>query len=333
MTTTTATTSTGAVLAEPVRSTAAPPRTTDPQSPLGPPDRWRPWSRRAATVSISDTPTPDAGRAAADPLLVRLGGLAPGDVDRSAVRASAIEWYLPMAVYLARRFGGRGEPLADLTQVAAIGLIKAVDRYDAGRGVPFASYAFPTILGELKRHFRDSGWNVRTPRRMQELSPRLAVASEELTQVLHRSPTTTELAAQLGVSQDEVLQAQCCMHAYRPISLEQPTPGDGSSHLLDLLGGPDPGIEMVERRETLRRQLAQLPARQQRILALRYDEDLTQAQIATRLGLSQMQISRLLAQSLTQLRDAIHTDTNRPKTGAGPAWSMRHATDDSPADR
>ena len=209
---------TGAVMAEPVMSTAARLRTDRAQLALGPPGRWQPRSFRAATVSTSDARMPDVGRVEADPLLIRLGGLAPGDVDRTAVRASAIEWYLPMAIHLARRFGGRGEPLADLTQVAAIGLIKAVDRYDAARGVPFATYAFPTILGELKRHFRDSGWNVRAPRRIQELCPRLVVAGDELTHLLHRSPTTTELATLLGVSRGEVLEAQCYATVGRPLT-------------------------------------------------------------------------------------------------------------------
>ena len=323
MTTTIATIATGAVLAEPAVSTPARLRTNRAPLALGPPGRWQPRSRRTATVSTSDTPMPDAGRADSDPLLVRLGGLASGDVDRIAARASAIEWYLPMAIHLARRFAGRGEPLADLTQVAAIGLIKAVDRYDPARGVPFASYAYPTILGELKRHFRDNGWSIRAPRRIQELSPQLAAASEELLQMLHRSPTTTELATRLGVSRDEILQARYCANAYRPLSFDQPTPSGGSSPLLDLLGGPDPEIEAIDRRETLRRRLAQLPARQQRILTLRYDEDLTQAQIATRIGVSQMQISRLLTQSLTQLRDGAPADTAHPETGADRASAGR----------
>jgi RNA polymerase sigma-B factor len=138
-----------------------------------------------------------------------------------AVRARVIESYLPMSVYLARRFGGRGEPLADLTQVAAIGLIKAVDGYDATRGVPFAGYAIPTIVGEIKRYFRDAGWTVRVPRRLRELGPQLASAVEELAQVLHRWPTTVELADRLGVSRDEVLEARRCAAGYRPRSFEE----------------------------------------------------------------------------------------------------------------
>jgi RNA polymerase sigma-B factor len=172
------------------------------------PGRWRPRPRTAMRLSTSDVHLPDTGQAHPDALLARLRGMAPGDPRRAAVRARVIEWYLPMSVYLARRFGGRGEPLADLTQVAAIGLIKAVDRYDATRGVPFAGYAIPTIAGEIKRYFRDAGWTVRVPRRLQELGPQLATAVEELAQVLHRSPTTAELAARLDVSRGDVLEAR-----------------------------------------------------------------------------------------------------------------------------
>jgi RNA polymerase sigma-B factor len=293
--------------------------------PLVAPLTWRrtnsvqltfgPVARRQPTVTGSDA------------LLVRLSGLAPDDADRAVLRAQAIESYLPMAVVLARRFGGRGEPLADLVQVAAIGLIKAVDRYDPHRGVPFAGYAMPTILGELKRHFRDRGWTVQVPRRLRELGPRLAVATEELAQILHRSPTTAELATRLAVSHGDVLEARQCASAYRPSSFEQPPFGREQLHLLDVLGGLDPELEAVDRRETLRRRLARLPERQRRVLALRYLADMTQAQIAADIGVSQMQVSRLLAQSLTRLRDGVRTDADSVAPG-GPARVVRQVDAD-----
>lgn len=263
------------------------------------------------TLSTSDVRAVGPGRSHPDALFIRLGGLALGDADRAAVRARAIEWYLPMAVYLARRFSGRGEPLADLTQVAAIGLIKAVDGYDATRGVAFTSYAIPTILGELKRYFRDNGWTIRVPRRLQELGPRLGTAIEELAQVLHRTPTTAELAARLDVSQAEVLEARRCANAYRPLSFEQPTRGSEDPHLIDALGGTDPGIDAVDRRETLRRRLAELPERQRRVLTLRYVADMTQDRIAAHLGVSQMQVSRLLTLSLTRLHAGLLADAEK----------------------
>jgi len=224
-------------------------------------------------MSTSDPHTPAVVLADPDILMVRLGELAAGDPGRVAVRTRAIEWYLPMAAYLARRFTGRGEPLADLTQVAVLGLIKAVDRFDTHRGVPFASYAIPTMMGELKRHFRDTAWNVRVPRSLQELKLNLAAITGDLAQALQRSPTTAEVAARLGVTPREVLQARGTTTAYRPVSVQQPTPGrrqaaggrrqaaGGSDdlYLIDLLPAIDHGIEAIDNRETLRAMLTELP--------------------------------------------------------------------------
>jgi RNA polymerase sigma-B factor len=239
-----------------------------------------------------------------------LGELAPGDARRVALRASAIQWYLPMTVYLARRYAGRGEPEADLMQVAAIGLIKAVDRFDPHRGAAFASYAIPTIVGELKRHFRDTTWKIRVPRPLQELTLQLNTVTEDLAHVLHRPPTTTELAARLGVSAAYVLAARRCANAYRPMSLEQPSPTTEDLSLADSLGELDPAIEAVDTRETLRLRLAELPEREQRIISLRYFREMTQAQIAADIGVSQMQISRLLTRSLARLHDGLLAETD-----------------------
>jgi RNA polymerase sigma-B factor len=288
-----------------------------------PQGRWQPRSSATMVVSTSDpraVDTPDAGLAPPDALLVRLAELAPGAAGRVVVRARAIEWYLPIAVYLARRFAGRGEPLADLTQVAVIGLIKAVDRFDANRGVAFASYAMPTILGEIKRHFRDTAWTVRVPRRLQELTLQLSTVTEDLAHVLHRPPTTAELAARLGVSQRDVLAARRCAYAYRPLSFEQPAPDSEGLRLIDSLGGPDPGIDAVDNRDALRlrQRLAELPERDRRIIALRFYAEMSQAQIAAAIGVSQMHVSRLLARSLTRLREAMLADADGKAAAAGP---------------
>ena len=269
---------------------------------LPPPRQWRPRSRGAATGSAATTTAPGEDAEQTDPFLARLGELAPGDAGRDALRTQAIEWYLPMAAHCARRYNGRGQPLPDLVQVAAIGLIKAVDRYDPQRGVAFASYAIPTILGEIKRHFRDNAWNIRIPRRLQELTLQLTGAAEDLAQVLHRSPTTAELAARLGVSQREVLAAQRSAYAYQPVSLERLQTESQDSRLLDMLGAPDPGHEAAERRATLRVVLARLSKREQRIIMMRFVAGMTQTQIAADIGVSQMQVSRLLNRALAQLR-------------------------------
>ena len=305
---------------------------TEPAVAVWPQTQWQPRSGCAA-VPTADAPA--AGLPHPDALLIRLAALAPGDAARVAVRTRVIEWYLPMASYLARRFGGRGEPLVDLTQVAVIGLIKAVDRYDPRFGVPFAGYAIPTIVGQIKRYFRNAGGTVRLPRRLQELRLHLVSVTEDLTHALLRSPTTAELAVQLGVSQRDVLAAQRSASAYRPLSLEQPASGSEGLRLIDSLGGSDAGIEAVDRRETIRAGLAGLPARERRIIVLRYYADMTQTQIAAEIGVSQMHVSRLLAQTLTQLRDGMlanSTDTAAARPGPAdvPYRSIDGSADPSP---
>ena len=223
----------------------------------------------------------------------------------AATRDELIEAHLGLAEYLARRFSNRGEPLDDLVQVASVGLLKAVDRFDPDRGVEFSTYATHTIVGELKRHFRDKGWAVRAPRRMQELYLRLGKIVSTLSQELGRSPTIPELANEAQVSEEEVLEALEAGQAYRFASLDAPSPGDDdgdsmSSHL----GAEDSGMIDAEHRVALSPLLAQLPQREQTILHLRFFEGMTQSEIASRLGISQMHVSRLLARSLAQLRAA-----------------------------
>ncbi len=254
-----------------------------------------------------------------DALLLRLAELPSGDRNRAAVRSRVVEWYLPMAAYLAGRFAGRGEPLADLTQVAVIGLIKSVDRFDTTHGAPFASYAIPTIVGELKRHFRDTTWSVRVPRRLQELKLQLAKATDDLAQLLRRSPSTAELAARLGVTPQEVLLARAAATAYRPVSIHQHVPGHDDRYLIDLLPVTDHDIEAVDNRETLRVLLAELSSRERLVIHMRFYNDMTQAQIAAQIGVSQMHISRLLARSLTRLHDGMLAAAASPHALSTPA--------------
>src|SRR3954465_599937 len=220
------------------------------------------------------------------------------------LRDELIEAHLGLAEYLARRFSNRGEPLDDLIQVASVGLLKAVDRFEPDRGVEFSTYATHTVVGELKRHFRDKGWAVRAPRRMQELYLRLGKVIATLSQELGRSPTIPELATEAQVSEEEVLEALEAGQAYRFASLDAPSPGEEDSDSMSThLGQDDANLDDAERRATLSPLLSTLPPREQRILHLRFFEGLTQSEIATRLGISQMHVSRLLARSLAQLRD------------------------------
>ena len=242
-------------------------------------------------------------------LLTRKAALAPDDPRRDGLRSAAILGYLPMAAYLARRYRNRGEPLDDLVQVATVGLIKAIDGYDPERGASFASYAVPTMVGELKRHFRDKGWGVRVPRRLQELCIDITNATGPLTQQLGRVPTVADLAAHLNVSEEDVIDGLESGHAYNTLSLDAPMlEEEAGTTLVDMLGEADPELAAVERREALRPMIARLPERQRRIIAMRFFGNMTQSQIAEALGISQMHVSRLLAQSLKVLREALLTE-------------------------
>jgi RNA polymerase sigma-B factor len=218
------------------------------------------------------------------------------------LRDELVTAHMGLAEYLARRFTNRGEPLDDLVQVAALGLLKAVDRFDPERGLEFSTYATPTIVGELKRHFRDKGWAVRVPRRVQELHLRLGSVVSILSQELGRSPTIGEIAHAAAVSEEEVLEAIEAGHAYRFTSLDAPSGNDDEMSLSSELGAEDQGLIDSEHRVTLSPLIAQFPPRERMILHLRFFEGLTQSEIAARLGISQMHVSRLLARALAQLR-------------------------------
>jgi RNA polymerase sigma-B factor len=246
----------------------------------------------------------DRGRAR--DLFGRLAGLSADDPDRLRIRGELVELHLPLVEYLARRFRNRGEWLDDLTQVATIGLIKSIDRFDLERGVEFSTYATPTIVGEIKRHFRDKGWAVRVPRRLQELKLALTKAIGDLAQREGRAPTVAEIAAHLQMTEEEVLEGLESANAYSTVSLDAPDSGDDDAPAVaESLGMLDEALEGVEYRESLKPLLEQLPSREKRILLLRFFGNMTQSQIANELGISQMHVSRLLARTLAQLRDGL----------------------------
>jgi RNA polymerase sigma-B factor len=236
--------------------------------------------------------------------LNRMHGLAPGDVERAALRVAVITEYMPYARHLASRYGVRGPAAEDFLQSAYVGLVKAVDHFDPDFGTAFLTYATPTILGELKRYFRDTTWAVHVPRRIQELSSELRPATEALSQRLNRAPTVAELAVLLGTDPSDVVDAIDATGLHTVGSLDVPAATDdgGGSLLGELLGAEDPDLQNVVDRETLRPLLATLSAREKKILLLRYFRSMTQAEIGEELGVSQMQVSRLLADILARLR-------------------------------
>ncbi|MFD3948170.1 RNA polymerase sigma factor SigF [Streptomyces sp. NPDC058579] len=244
-------------------------------------------------------------RSGARALFIKLRELPEGSQEKAELRNQLVRMHLPLVEHLARRFRNRGEPLDDLTQVATIGLIKSVDRFDPERGVEFSTYATPTVVGEIKRHFRDKGWAVRVPRRLQELRLSLTTATAELSQLHGRSPTVHELAERLGISEEEVLEGLESANAYSTLSLDVPDTDDESPAVADTLGAEDEALEGVEYRESLKPLLEDLPPREKRILLLRFFGNMTQSQIAQEVGISQMHVSRLLARTLAQLREKL----------------------------
>jgi RNA polymerase sigma-B factor len=219
-------------------------------------------------------------------------------------RDELVEAHLGLAEHLARRFAGRGESLEDLTQVAYLALVKAADRYDDDRGFEFATFATPTVLGEIKRHFRDKGWAVRVPRQLQELRLELTKATEELTQQLHRSPSVQDLARHLSISEDEVLQGLECGRAYSAQSIDPLLdPDDDEVPIASVVGTVDAAMERVEDRHALRPLMESLPERERRMIEMRFFKNMTQTEIAAELGISQMHVSRLLTRTLADLRE------------------------------
>jgi RNA polymerase sigma-B factor len=225
--------------------------------------------------------------------------------DDQRAREQLIERYLPLARRLATRYVGRRQPVDDLVQIAAVGLVKAVDRFDPAHGAPFVSFAVPTILGELRRYFRDLGWAVHVPRRMQELVLKVEQAERRLSAETGRRPAVAEVASFLELSIDEVLEALECAAAHHPVSLDAPaqTGEDEAETLADKIGADDAGYERIDARLTIGTRTARLSPRERRILELRFVQDMTQAEIAELVGLSQMHVSRLMRAALARLAD------------------------------
>jgi RNA polymerase sigma-B factor len=232
--------------------------------------------------------------------------LAEGSAKFTRQRDSIVERCLPLADHIARRFDGRGEPRDDLVQVARVGLVNAVIRFDVDAGSDFVSFAVPTIMGEVRRHFRDNSWSVKVPRRLKELHLRLGAATAELSQKLGRAPTPSELAAELEMDREEIVEGLVAGSSYNTLSIDGAGGGtEEAPAIADTLGDVDLNLDQIENRESLRPLLASLPERERQVLLLRFFESMTQTQIAERVGISQMHVSRLLAKSLARLRDQL----------------------------
>jgi RNA polymerase sigma-B factor len=259
-------------------------------------------------TAVAAPRTADRDTDRASELITAFATAPADDPGRSTLRKNAIEGWLPLAQHLARRYSGRGEPTDDLTQVAVVGLIKAVDRFQADRGVDFAAFAIPTVVGEIKRHFRDRTWAIRVPRRLQELRLEITAANNTLTHSLGRAPTVADIATHLGISEEAVLEGLEGARAYTAASLSTPLTEDGGTSLADTLGGEDHAFELAELRIALGPAMAALDGREQRILALRFHGNLTQTEIAEQIGISQMHVSRLLTKALAKLRRQLGDD-------------------------
>jgi RNA polymerase sigma-B factor len=226
-----------------------------------------------------------------------------------AAREALVERFLPLARQLARRYQRGGEPLDDLVQVASLGLLKAIDRFEPDRPTAFSSFAVPTILGELKRHFRDRGWSVRVPRDLQEMAVRVDRVAEEMVRRLGRAPTPGEIAAEIGTTAERVLEAREAAGAYRAVSLDRPRDEDDEGDgMTETFGAEDPGFRLAEDAATVESLMAVLTDREREVLRLRFVEDLTQSEIGARIGVSQMHVSRLIRQAVERLRDAAADD-------------------------
>jgi RNA polymerase sigma-B factor len=242
-------------------------------------------------------------------LFLRLAELEQDSPERTYVRDTLIELNLPLVRYAAARFRSRNEPMEDIVQVGTIGLIKAIDRFDCERGVEFPTFAMPTVVGEIKRFFRDTSWAVHVPRRLQEARVQLARANEELRSRLGRTPTTRELSELMSLPEEEVVDAQLASNGYRSASLDAAISGneDGEAALADFIGDEDAALGLVEDFHALAPMIAELDERDRQIIHWRFVEELTQKEIGERLGVSQMHVSRLITRMLTRLREGMLT--------------------------
>ncbi len=229
--------------------------------------------------------------------------------DRNQIRAELVAAYEGLVHYLARRFQNRGEPLEDLVQVGYLGLIKAIDRFDPALGNEFTTFATPTILGEIRRYFRDKGLSIRLPRRLQELYQQVVRTNEELKNELGRQPSVAEVAERLQVEPDDVLEAMEMSSALIPVSIDATLGSEeGSRELGESVGSEDPNLDRVEMREVLARAMQHLNERERRIMMMRFFDEMSQSEVAKRLGISQMHVSRLQRAALEQLRESLGPD-------------------------
>ena len=263
-------------------------------------------ARRAAAASIHELPGTPKGKLAWDKQRTReLFALYKEQGDEDA-RNELVMSHLNLVRFLASKFKNRGEPLDDLVQVGTIGLIKAIDRFDPERGLEFTTYATPTILGEIKRHFRDKGWSVRVPRRLQELSSKVNQATDELTKELQRTPSTEEVASKLGVTVEEVLEAMESSSAYSSVPLESGgSDDDDAPAVIDHYASVDQDLAASDDRMVIEDTIKEFSPREQEVIRMRFNDNLTQVEIAKRLGVSQVQVSRLLRRTLKKLQEKV----------------------------
>lgn len=247
-------------------------------------------------------PRQDSAAETVEAVLAARAVLPTTDQRRDLLRERAVQASLPMAETLAGRYRRPNEPIDELAQIAVVGMLKAVDRFDPARGSAFLGFAVPTVLGELRRYFRDRTWGVHVPRHMQELRLSVNQAAGSMAQTLHRDPTVTELADLLDETVEDVREAMVAAQGYAPASLSQPVGDGGGLELGDLIGAPDEDLERVDHHDLLDSLMAALPERERQAIAWRFFGDMTQAQIAGILGVSQMQVSRLLTRALARMR-------------------------------
>jgi RNA polymerase sigma-B factor len=265
-------------------------------------------SQKLPVIEEPEKLAPEDARELSRSLFDRLTVLEEGTHEYQYVRNTLIEINLTLVRYSARRFRSRGDDMEDIVQVGTIGLIKAIDRFDLSREVEFTTFAIPYVVGEIKRFFRDTTWDVRVPRRLQEMRMDLARANDKLTSKLGRSPRVSELAEHLGVSEEEIVEGQVAANGYNSSSLDATVNDEeGEASLADVLGERDEAMDLVEDFQALKPLLAELSERDRKIIELRFGEELTQAQIGEQLGLSQMHVSRLLSRALTGLRAGMLT--------------------------
>jgi RNA polymerase sigma-B factor len=262
-----------------------------------------------ADATTADRENSSTGYEHLAPLFDQMAALDEGAAAREELRSKLVTGHLPLAEHIAARFANRGVPREDLVQVATLGLINAVDRFQPDRGTDFLSFAVPTVMGEVRRHFRDASWSMHVPRRLKELNLAINSASAELSQRLGRAPTPSELAKRLDLSLEQVYEGLEAGNAYHSMSLDEAlSPEADSDSLGETLGETDAALDGVEDYESLRPLIERLPERERTILTLRFFRNMTQTQIADRIGISQMHVSRLLARTLEQLRDGMLTD-------------------------